>query len=501
MANGEDSRKGRILYEEKKIGSRLILIVFLLSILGPFAFYMMLSNSWGGISGFDVAMGLFLLFILLIMMLPIFYARRHPIVIYEKGFDAPVSIMKFSEARDRFVPYSEIDRIHPEVADVSGRIVPRGFTVITKDGRRIEIFEIMESKVRDIKKKLAAALGDAWNRVYVDAPYVGFDELQKIESILSRSRLGIYLEAVGVAAFAIALSFVCMVVLQDFTLVLVSTVVLIIGTMFAAMRIQYYRSSLAKCKRAVRADPTLEGMLRSMGVRVKYENPVEKAKRYTAADWRRLHDEVNSLRPYIVMATGFVITMVAVSLVFVSDIIDVPFVLFLFLLFLGLGVVMSSMIFVRRMSEAWDFVKVLIEEELKRGTRILPDWFELRSRFGGPGILREPPRYTDEEWEKIVSASRIMDEKHRALLMVVFLLGTFVPIVLIIVLDLPFAVFVAVFSFTMAIIFYCSYTTGRWAWVLQSIEEYEAQSGQKVIPERYRSRIVKGWTKVSEDER
>lgn len=491
MAEGHDERKGRVLYEEKKISSRTVLVLLVLGEVGGFFFgYSMMQGTGGGL---DLFLGAFFALILFITFLPFALLRHHPLVIYERGFDAPVPVHKFSEARERFVPFSDVDKVHPEVVETYWTTLPRGFTILTKEGRRIDIVEVIEPKVRAIRTHLESALGDSWGSVLVEAPYVGYDELQKLEAILSRSAWTVYAEAIGVMAFAFVFNFAAMIVYSDFGLFMMSGVVLFVAIMFGALRIASYHAARAKYKRAVSADPTLKGMFSSMGIDLAYDDPLEMAERFTDADWRRLDRSVRDKRVYVVMGTGIAVMAVSFIVRSLGQRLDLLYSLFLVLLFLGMGIMMSSLLFVRKMSKDSELLSNIVKLELKRGTRILPDWFEVKGGLGGSRVFRDPPRLTDEEWEKLVSASRVRDEKHRIVFMVPLMIMMPLALVLLLFLPVPailgFGILMTVVMSTMVYI----WTVGSRNAKLMAIEAYEEHSGEEVIPERYRKRITGGF--------
>lgn len=480
--------KGPILFKERRMNN---LAIFLLMLLGYLVCFV-LSVLWLIRTSDDFAYSAFWGAALTLMMvaitIPFLLMRRFPLVIYEKGFDAPIPLSKFLQRNKRFVEFSSIESIHPEYVSTFGTSRLGGYSVITSDGSKIDIRDIDEGRLRTIRDTLKSVLKDKWRSLYADAPYLGFEELQRMREQLSRPKRSVWIEGLGIIFLLYGFLFASIFIFP-LLLVMILVVISLFGILFEVSRMSFYYIALENYKKAVEWDPSLKGLLSSsLRAEIDERSPLERAERFTEEDWKRLERSIHNMRPWYFMLAGLLVMVTATILGR-----TVPYSLFSAILFSGLAVLLSSLLFLPRMTKDIELVKSLIELELKQGRRILPGWFRVR-----PGILkllpfREAPRYSDEQWVKLVRGSKMKDERRFAAILVLFVSLILVSIALPRAFGLPKYIGMAVFAISMiTLVSYIFVNAGR-ASMLQSILTFEEQSGQKVIPEKYRSQMFKGW--------
>lgn len=486
---GNSTEKGVILFEERKISNLLALSLVGAGYVASFAFgylayYSVLEDVTESLSWATIVTVM-----TVSISLPFVLMRRYPLVIYEKGLDAPVFLYKFSQRGKRFLPFSKIKSIHPEYIDTFGVSKLGGYSIVTTEDGKIQILDVDENKLRTVRSALQSALGDKWDSLYIETPSLGFEEIQRLRQQLSRSKKSVWTEGLGIISISFVLAILSMFLFSSALVFLVMIMVSLFGMIIGISRIAVYYASLSTYKRAVAKDPSLEKVI-SAPVKVSPEEfePIRRVQNYTDEDWRKLEKRIHEYRPWLLILTGFVVLIVGTLLRH-----SLSFVVYSILLLAGMATMMGAILFVPGLTRSTELVKALVEIELREGKRIMPSWFRTRRRFTSMLPFREVPSFGDREWRKLVRGSRFRDERRMAafvsLLVSLIILSLVIPRVL----SIPRFVGLVIFAFSMGCSILYLFVYGSRASTLRAIEEFEEQSGKKIIPERYRSQIFKGW--------
>lgn len=421
--------------------------------------------------------------------------RRQPLTIYENGFNAPMMTYKALGKESRFVPYHKIRSIHPIYVSPLGPAVFVGYTIITVDGDKHHIQELEGSKRNNIDTALKSALGDRWDSLYMEAPHLEPHQLERLRVTLSRSNRSVWAEGFGIVVLSLA--FLMLFVMQSPSLPLVTIAIFLwLNFSFVGMfRIMSYYKALAYYGKVVKYDPSLESLISSPDkFKAREKDPLEVVKDYTEADWRQLERNIYDKRYIYVIVAGFVVMVVGISLGFEFGL---GFVEIIVLFFTGVAIMLSSLAFTPKLTSSMALVNSLVELELEEGRKILPEWFKRRRKFETALPFREAPQFSDDEWIKLVKASRFRSEKtmfiFMALMVMALIASVAVPRMsgLPTHLRAPLGVTVAMVSIGLFTGFF--FLNIGWLNTLRSIEAFEEKSGQKVIPEKYRDRITRDW--------
>ncbi|MHA1962650.1 MAG: hypothetical protein ACW99U_20860 [Candidatus Thorarchaeota archaeon] len=495
--------KGRILFEEKKISARVLLIVMVFSLLLLAILFTFFIHRVGYEESLAISVlwGASFSLFLLVFGVAQLAARRQPLTIYENGFDAPILTYKTLGKDSRFVPYPQIRSIHPIYVSPMGPAVFVGYTVITLDGNKYVISALEGSKRKGIEEALKSALQNRWDSLHTESPHLEPDQLKRLRKTLSRSKRDVWAEGVGLAL--VSLLFLVFFVMQSPGLMFVAFGIIIWMQfpLIGMVRVMTYYRALAYYEKVVKLDPTLKRLISSSEkLDVKGEDPLEVVKDYTEEDWRQLERDIHEKRHWVVVAAGFAVMLASLALSFR---LDLDFIAINVLLFTGIAIMLSSLAFTPKVTKDRTLVRSLVELELEEGRRILPPWFVRVKKFGTSMPFREAPEFNDDEWMKLVRASKFRDEKRLLAFMALLSIAIVASIALPRVSGLPpqlrtllgMLTFFTSFGLLMGYFIMNIERLGT----LRSIESFEDKSGQKVIPSKYRDRISRDWKARSQD--
>lgn len=488
MAN--ESAKGRVLFKEEKLGSRELVIMIVLASAATFVIMFFVFLMVEDDPAISAVFSVFFTFVIVLMGLQLLATRSQPLTIYEKGFDDPRPFLKSLGIKDRYIPFSDIGSIHPIHMNVFGTSKFVGYSIIITEERKIEIRDVDETKLQTIRKNIEFAMKGDWESKYVDAPYLGFKEMKKMKKQLARSKRSVLAEGFGLIGVSFGFFVVSGALFSYTPIFLVASPVGLIGTLFGVMRMMSYFTAITNYRVALKHDPSLERLMRvSKDIETREVEPLKAVWGFTDEDWRRLERSVHDRRPWYLMIAGFIILLISIMLR--------PTLLGVVLLVTGLCVLMSPIAFIPRLERDVKLVKSLVEIELRDGKRIMPEWFETGKGFSSSIALRKAPEHSDAEWRKLVQASKMRSEKGMVVLMILFMAGLLTSFALTIVLarafHLPRIVYLGVLSVFIFIPIFLLIVIARRKHRLDSVESFEEKTGQEVIPEKYRSQIVKSW--------
>jgi hypothetical protein len=483
-----DTTKGRILFKEEKISNLTVMVLVLVGMVVNFLLTTLWSNSWLDNMQDSLILGAETTIMIAVIALPFVLARRFPLVIYEMGFEAPIIVLKLLQRNRRFVGYHDIKSFHPEYVSNYGVTKLGGYTVITSKGEKIDIRDIDESKLKSIKKTFISALGDRWDELYVDVPFLGYKELQSMQLQLARSKTGVWIEGLGTMSFSLFfLVFSLMVLGPSFMIIAILFTFFL--WMVGAARLTSYYMALASYKKAVLKDPSLLSTITThKGVKVEDPNPLKKIESFTAKDWERLQRSIHSLRPWYLIVFGWIVMFIGLP---AHDFI--PYEVSILIVGSGMAIMMSALLYIPKLTKDTELVKLLVEQEVKLNRRIMPEWFTTRTRILTFLPFRHKPQYTDEEWRKLVSASKFRNEGRTAALVAGMVSMLILAIALPEAFGFPGYSGLIVIALVMGGFLGYLYVYGGRFSTLRAIMDYEEQSGKSVVPEKYRSLIVKGW--------
>lgn len=480
--------KGSVLFKEKKISDTTL---FLLISIGFFVIFVFFSASMYMVTTLlrSVMWGVIATIMFIVITLPILYNRRMPLVIYENGLDAPISVLKFTQRKKRFCPFSNIKNIYPKYVNIGGAERFVGFTVITRNEEKIDITEMEESKLKKIEETIKTSVKEQWKSLYVNHPYIGFEELQRMSMQLKRSKKSVWIEGFGIILLSFVFFTLSLAVITNLFFIFIVTPACIFAILIGTSRITLYYQALTNYKKIIKTDPALmKAVSISPKIEIKDEDPLQKVKKFNRKDWVGLERSINDRRPLYFMLIGFITMIIAMA---VQSL--VSFMLFGFILFGGMGIMMSALLFVPRLTKDIELVRKIIKQELRSGEKILPNTFNIQRGFINMVPFREAPKYNSEQWMKLVRSSKLRNEKYMAFLMVLLTAGIAFSIVLPISLDLPGYVGLGIMTIVMITILGHMFTSVARLNILRAIEAFEEESKKKVIPQEYRSKIYTGW--------
>ncbi|MFP4143466.1 MAG: hypothetical protein ACLFSM_00720 [Thermoplasmata archaeon] len=417
--------------------------------------------------------------------LPVFYRLKYPLVIYEEGFDEPVPVLK-SKEEERFVPFSEVKNIYPEYSKIQGPLERTGLTVLLSSGKKVKIQKSREKELDEMVSSFRRALGDRWKEVYIDRPYLGMEEIRDIKNRLSKPKGLVY----GAGAMAVIVPFVILLIglwtsIDDFTLMIFFAFVMV-SAMFGMNIIMKYKKAEATYEQVSQRSPEkTEEVFQSIDIDVE-EDQLKSIERYTHDDWKKLQKEINTNRYLYMIIIGvalFGIGVVGVNLYNGMSLIG--------LIALGLLLMHLPLYFGRKQRKKKKLVSEIIEEELKNDRSILPDWFEIKTRWNVP--IRDTPKYPPVKWKKLVSASRVISPVRMAIFMSVTLAGMAAFLVSVIFFDLNLFLLLGVMMVFWLLHFSRFFLQLHRKNILEGIMDYEEMSGERVIPDEFRDDIYRGW--------
>lgn len=220
----------------------------------------------------------------------------------------------------------------------------------------------------------------------------------------------------------------------------------------------------------------------------KAKTPLEKVEEFKNEDWKRIERRLHSNLHWYVTLIGFFVFFAGIGLLTTYQ---VSYDMGNAIAFSGGGIAILGAYFASRVQRDENLVKSLIEKEFEKGMRILPDWFKTKHGFWSRMPFRKAPGFTDEEWQRLVLASKMRDELRQLIVSIPFILLMLAAYVLPTMLNLPWY-FGIIAILVVATGFFCYLMVNmRRAEILTSVEKYEELSGQRAIPDVYRSQIVK----------
>lgn len=478
-------KKGPVIFEEQVFNRKLVLPLLVLGYVLTFIyFYTMFTWLLGPFYEYwHYVIGGTLVFIPL--TLPVFYQLKHPLVVYEEGFDEPLPVLKFTE-KDRFVPFSNVKNIYPEYSKFQGPTERTGLTILLSSGRKVEIQKPRGDELDDIISSFKKALGDRGEEVYKDRPYLGLDEVRDIKNRLSKPKALVY----SGGAAAVILPFTLLLIglwssLSEFTLMIFFAFVMV-STMVGLNIIMKYKKAEATYEQVSRKSPEeTEEVFHSLEVDVE-KTPLERVESYNHDDWKTLQKEINTKKYFYAIIIGFIITgigVIGINFYNMNSLIVA--------VILGILIMHSPLYFGRKQRKKKKLVSEIIEEELKNDRDILPDCFEIKTRWNVP--RREPPKFSSEKWEKLVDASHVISPIRMAIFMTLTIVGMAFFLVGLIFLDLNIFLVLGVVMIFWALHFGRFMLQMHRKNILDGILDYEEMSGERVIPDEYRDDIFRGW--------
>ena len=488
-----DSFKGRVLFSDKKISNKVVVLLAIAGYSATFIFYMLMTLSLTEDLLDTMVWGIMLVAIVAGATLPVVLVRPSPLTIYENGIDRPIPTYRFSEQKNRYLSFDRLKRIHPLYISVSTVSRLGGLTFVSVEEEESDYRDMEENKVKTVKETLMQALKDTWESVYIDTPYLTFNEIQQMRQQLSRSKASVWIEGLGIGALSFAMFIVVTFFFYSFTLIMAFMMVAMFGTLIGVGRITSYYAALANYKKAASKNPDLQKILSaSPDIEIDEEDVLKRVEKFTEKDWRGLEKSIHDVRYIYVFAFGFTIMFIgmAVGLALPEDI---DYYGYPGITFIGVAIGMSSMVFVPRIQKDIRLVRSLIEKELELEKRFLPEWFEIKHGLPFNLPFRTAPNLSDEEWRRLVRASRLRDQKFLLIVMIVFTFVLLLGVAFIALADLPAYVELPVlFGVAFAPMGYILFM-GRGVALLTAIETFEDHSQQKIIPSEFRSQISKSW--------
>ncbi|MHA2136111.1 MAG: hypothetical protein ACW99J_19800 [Candidatus Thorarchaeota archaeon] len=474
-----DPTKGRILFKEEKLSNLTVMVLVLVGMVVNFLLTTLWSNLWRDNMQDSMVFGAQTTIMITVISLPFVLARRFPLVIYEMGFEAPIIVLKFLQRNKRFVGYHDIKSLHPEYISNYGVTKLGGYTVITTEGEKIDIRDMDESKLKSIKKTFISALGDRWDKLYVDVPFLGYKELQSMQLQLARSKTSVWIEGLGTMSSSLFFLMFSLIVLSP-SFMIISVLFTFFLWMVGFARLSSYYMALASYKKAVLKDPSLVSVITThRKVKIEHLNPLKKIESFTAKDWERLQRSIHSLRPWHLIVFGSIVMFIGLP---VYDFI--PYEVSMLIVVSGIAIMMSALLYMPGLTKDTELVKQLVEQEVKLNRRIMPEWFKTRTRILTMLPFRHKPQYTDEEWRKLVSASKFRNEGRTAALVAGMVSMLILAVALREAFGFPkYSVLIMIALVMGGFLGYLYVYGGRFS-TLRAIMDYEEQSSKSVVPEK-----------------
>jgi ABC-type transport system involved in cytochrome bd biosynthesis fused ATPase/permease subunit len=228
------------------------------------------------------------------------------------------------------------------------------------------------------------------------------------------------------------------------------------------------------------------------------EDPFEVAASLTEEDWKRLESSINNNILEITFPLGALVMVSSLLVMAIAIRLQVSVLVSLAVFIPGSAIPLIGWKIANRSLDDRRQLNWLLYEELTHDVRILPEWFRIEDKLVSTAPYREPPEYTDAEWEKLTRATRGYGKR--------FLL-VFVPfmVIFIVILWIPSLLDVAHHWALIAM------TPLLWHMVIhgaviafrsmkvRTLMRMESWTGREVIPERHRARIGKTWLRSEEE--
>jgi len=467
--------KGKLIMEEKKLsGKTILLLVVLVSLIyGALMFWVFCPG------------GCLLFLLMLIMVLPYILisplGRRYPIIIYENGFDAPLEVYKVLKGEKRFVPFGDIKKIRPYYGLSSQDII--GYVVITTDGREIKMLDIMNWG-KTYEEGLKKGLGKRWERLYSPEPYGLLDNLdeEKMRKCLSKKREWVTIVGYIPLLFMIPVLLLLPFMDRFFILFAVLLSVAFIGSGFGMLVIMERRDCKKKYDLIARFRPDIAKRLKHSGGTL---NSVDMARNFDKKDWKRIQ-RLFLVNPFLLMGIGILLIIIGISVEFTDSI---AFYLFV----AGMALISIAIVIVLMIESKEAFLKSIIEEEHRTGERIIPDYFVIPKWMEFWMPYRDAPDLTEKDWKRIVKNAAPIGEKEFVLITVILTSSVILAFLLfMLLLNLGFPTIFGIgvlFVLTFLPLIWFKLRRAHYFNMARKLLAYEEETGEKVIPEKYRKRI------------
>lgn len=379
-------------------------------------------------------------FIIIIMLI----IQTRQVVIEEDGITLSTS---FYEARFKKKPVrlglSDITKVHPDYFFNRNEkdLKKVGFELVSVDGQVGTILLVGPSAAStdDVKDALAKAFGSRWEQIYTEEPYIDEVRWKKIGHYSKKSYASVSMKFA--ALLFIPYFFILFLILSvpalSFGLYLLfsmgSMAILILGMIFGLKRMRKWVEAST-----IKARMELLDYMRKRAPISTFEETKEKTVfepdkhlRMTEREWRDVERRIAQGRPlaYVMTASAvfFIIAFLGARAI-ESLILLIPATL-------SFAVLMISVFYSMRITQAYALVKKAAEHELRTGEQVLPENFNIpKSWF--LYISREPIELTEEEK---AFAQRIKDQGEMLIAkqMIVMMVAMFLPMIIFFTLD-PF---------------------------------------------------------------
>ena len=468
--------KGKVIMEEKKIPMIVILVLSLLAFVVYAAFMF-----WLFCPGYCFLFLMVLFPILPFMAFPL--ARKYPLIIYEQGFDAPLETYRILKGEKRFVPFSDVKKIQPYLNLASSQGV-LGYVVSTMDEREIKMLDPMTGG-KTYEEGLKKGLGKRWERLYSPEPYGLLDDFneEKMRKCLSKkrkwttilARLGILL----IIPTLVLIPFID----EYFILFVIFLFGAFIGGPFGIIFLIERNTCMKKYELIARFRPDIARRVKPEKDEV---TSVDMARKFGKKDWKRLQKSL-SVNPFLIMVIGFLPLFAGMLLTDYEGVELVGFYLFVF----GMALLAIAIFIVFLVESKIIFLKSIIEEEHRTGKRIIPDYFVIPKWMEHWLPYRDAPNFTEDEWAKIVENAIPLGEREMAFIIILItssmLLG-FVSLMIFSRIGLDFMGTVLFFTLPFLSLLIMM-PIAKYKVISRKLIAYEEETGEKVIPEKYRKRI------------
>ncbi len=481
-----EDRKGSVVFKEEVFNRKLVLPLAIAGYGLTFLyFYFTFTYLLGSFSEYALEMTAGTL-VFIPVTLPVLYRLKYPLIIYENGFDEPTSILKFNKDQ-RFIPFQKVKNIYPKYGKPQGPTEMTGLTIILSDGKKVEIQEFRDKKLNKIIDSFREAIGKGWEHFYVDRPFLGYEELKEIKEQLAKSKALVY--AKGIAAIGIPFS---VLIFALFSSVDQLTIIILYGAVMVSVFVginivMKYKKAKTRYEQLVKKSPDKKkDIFGSIDVDVE-KDASEKIDNYTHKDWKELEEMINTKKYLYIIGLGAGITTgsLILNVLFDNELI-------VGIAMIGVAVLHAPIYFGRKQYKKKKLVKDLVEKELKEDKKILPDWFEIKSRWNLP--MREAPEFSRSKWKKLVKSSHVIKPTRMALFMSGAMVGIAFFLIGLLMIELNIFLLLALLLTFWALYFGHFILEMYRKNVLDSVLDYEEMSGEKVIPEEHREKIYTGWT-------
>lgn len=228
------------------------------------------------------------------------------------------------------------------------------------------------------------------------------------------------------------------------------------------------------------------------------EDPFEVATSLTEDDWKRLERCVNSHTSEWTLPIAAIVMTLSFPVMAVAIWCNVSPLLALVM------VIPASVIFYagwKMMDKGIDdhhLLSRLLREELTSGVRIVPEWFRIDYKVLPTTFYREPPDYTDAEWEKLTRATRTYGKRFLLILIPFMIIsGLILALPSLMGIDRLWSL-IAMTPLLWYVIIHATIAAFR-SEKISILLAMEELTGREFIPRLHRARIGKTWLKMEED--